>query len=78
LGGQQVVPDDVIHVIIDRIVKIIPERAFFGRRSLVSVETHDGVEKIEQGAFQGCRSLRGIKLSGVKIIDLKHSIIAQV
>jgi hypothetical protein len=66
LGGEQEVPADVTHVIIDRSVKIIPERAFYQRMNMVSVETHGGLEKIEKGAFQGCHSLRGIKLPGVK------------
>jgi hypothetical protein len=65
--GEQDVPSDVTHVIIDRSVKIIPERAFYNRQKLVSVEMHDGVEKIEEQAFQGCISLRGIKLLGVEI-----------
>jgi len=66
LGGEQEVPFDVTHVIIDRSVKIIPSRAFYQRMNMVSVETHGGLEKIEKGAFQGCHSLRGIKLPGVK------------
>jgi hypothetical protein len=64
--GQQVVPRNVTHVIIDRSVKIIPERAFSYRVHLVSVETHDGIEIIEAYAFDGCTSLRGIKLPGVR------------
>jgi len=67
--GEQEVPADVTHVLIDRSVKIIPERAFLNRQKLVSVEMHDGVEKIEEQAFQGCISLRGIKLLGVKIVE---------
>jgi hypothetical protein len=67
--GEQDVPFDVTHVRIDRSVKIIPARAFYRRANLVSVETHDGIEKIEQGAFYGCWSLRGIKLSGVREIE---------
>jgi hypothetical protein len=66
LGGEQEVPRNVTHVIIDRSVKIIPARAFSYRRKLVSVETHDGIEKIERWAFDSCTSLRGIKLPGVK------------
>ena len=46
LGGEQEVPADVTHVIIDRSVKIIPRHAFNGRTKLVSVEFHDGVEKL--------------------------------
>jgi hypothetical protein len=64
-NGEQEVPADVTHVIIDRSVKIIPREAFLHRRKLVYVEYHDGVEKIEVGDFQGCHSLRGIKLLGV-------------
>jgi hypothetical protein len=68
--GEQRVPRNVTHVIIDRSVKIIPERAFQNRRKLVSVEMHDGVEKIERWAFQGCHSLRGIKnLPGVVAVE---------
>jgi hypothetical protein len=68
LGGEQVVPNDVTHVRIDRSVKIIPELAFFRHRSLVSVETHVGIEIIGKQAFDGCFSLRGIKLPGVSEI----------
>ena len=70
-GGQLVVPADVTHVRIDQSVKIIPIEAFRGHTSLVSVETHDGIEKIEQQAFdRRCKSLRGIQLPGVKIVEL--------
>ena len=70
LGGEQEVPADVTHVRIARSVKIILRRAFFRRRQLVSVETHDGIEKVEGEAFDGCISLRGIKLPGVREIGL--------
>jgi hypothetical protein len=35
----------------------------------VSVETHDGIEIIEISAFDGCRSLRGIKLPGIRELE---------
>jgi hypothetical protein len=70
VGGEQVVPEDVTHVRIDRSVKIIPRKAFQGRRELLSVETHDDLEKIEEYAFNCCTSLRGIKLPGVRIVEL--------
>jgi hypothetical protein len=69
LGGEQVVPEDVTRVIIDRSVKIIPRRAFFRRYKLVSAEMHDGVEKIDEGAFRGCHYLRRIKFPGVREIE---------
>jgi len=69
LGGEQVVPLDVVHVIIDRSVKIIPEEAFYRRTKLISVETHEEVERIEFNAFYLCTSLRQIKLIGVREIE---------
>jgi len=69
MGGGQVVPDDVTRVRIDPSVNIIPERAFSHRKKLVSVETHDGIEKIGMATFCYCTSLRGIKLPGVKEIE---------
>eukprot|EP00984_Skeletonema_dohrnii_P031086 scaffold23162_cov72-Skeletonema_dohrnii-CCMP3373.AAC.1 len=69
LGGEQVVPDDVRRVVIDRSVNIIPARAFAGREQLVSVETHAGIEKIEEDAFSNCISLRKINLIGVREIE---------
>ena len=69
LGGDQVVPDEITHAIIDPSVKTVRRRAFANRRRLVSVIFHDGVEIVEEEAFCNCRSLRrGIKLLGVKEI----------
>ena len=66
MGGDQRVPDGVVHVIIHPSVKIILRIAFDYRQNLVSVEMHDGVEIIEIKAFANCESLRGIKLIGVR------------
>jgi len=44
--GEQEAPHNVTHVVIDRSVKIIPSEAFYCRTKLVSVEFHDGVEKL--------------------------------
>ncbi len=44
-------------------------RAFEECHRLVSVEMHDGVEIIEELAFSFCYSLRGMKLSGVRVIE---------
>mmetsp|Transcript_24402 Transcript_24402/g.38288 ORF Transcript_24402/g.38288 Transcript_24402/m.38288 type:complete len:99 (-) Transcript_24402:237-533(-) len=65
--GQEV-SDGVTHAIIDPAVRIIPSRAFWNRTKLVSVEFHDGVERIEGGAFNRCWSLRRVKLLGVREI----------
>ena len=70
LGGDQVVPDEITHAIIDPSVKIVRRRAFYRRRRLVSVIFHDGVEIIEEEAFYNCQSLSGtIKLLGVRDIE---------
>ena len=69
LGGDQEVPRNVAHVIIDRSVNIIPEGAFDERRELVSVEMREDVEKIEEFAFWNCISLRKIKLIGVREVE---------
>jgi len=67
-GGDQVVPNDVVRVKIDKSVKIIPKKAFEHRDSLIDVEFHDGIEEIGKWAFGRCILLRGVKLLGVKII----------
>eukprot|EP00985_Skeletonema_marinoi_P000883 scaffold360_cov77-Skeletonema_marinoi.AAC.8 len=71
LGGDQEVPRNVRRVVIDRFVNIIPERAFENRGELVSVETHEGIERIEMNAFDGCISLREIKLLGVREVEFE-------
>jgi hypothetical protein len=61
--------ETITHVRIHKSVKIITERAFEDCANLVSIEMHDGVEIIEGYAFFCCRSLRGIKLTGVRVIE---------
>mmetsp|Transcript_3259 Transcript_3259/g.4709 ORF Transcript_3259/g.4709 Transcript_3259/m.4709 type:complete len:308 (-) Transcript_3259:2976-3899(-) len=68
VGGE--VPQDVIHVLIDESIKIIPERAFFGRRLLETVECHDNVKQVGRNSFTHCHSLRWIKIPGVIDIDI--------
>jgi hypothetical protein len=72
MGGDQVVPDEITHAIIDPSVKIVRSWAFKYRPHLVSVIFHDGVEIVEYEAFYGCTSLRGrIKLLGVREIGVR-------
>ncbi len=68
MGGNQRVPRDVRYVRVHKSVKIITRRAFYYCYNLVSIEMHDGVEIIEDYAFCRCKSLRGIKLPGVRVI----------
>ena len=57
-NGQENVPDGVIRVKIHPFIKVIRARAFFRPTRLMSVELHDGLEVIEEQAFQGCGSVR--------------------
>eukprot|EP00577_Skeletonema_sp_RCC1716_P019975 CAMPEP_0113404096 /NCGR_PEP_ID=MMETSP0013_2-20120614/18196_1 /TAXON_ID=2843 ORGANISM="Skeletonema costatum, Strain 1716" /NCGR_SAMPLE_ID=MMETSP0013_2 /ASSEMBLY_ACC=CAM_ASM_000158 /LENGTH=312 /DNA_ID=CAMNT_0000289653 /DNA_START=440 /DNA_END=1375 /DNA_ORIENTATION=- /assembly_acc=CAM_ASM_000158 len=68
MGGEQVVPGDVTHVIIDRSVNIIPERAFY-HRELVSVKMHEGIKIIVRWSFSDCFYLRKISLLGVREVE---------
>jgi len=67
-GGE--VPQDVIHVLIDECMGSIPERAFFGRRLLETVECSVSVRRIGRNSFTHCHSLRWIKMPGVIDIDI--------
>ena len=68
LGGDQEVPMHITHAVIDPSVNIVRRGAFEGRRQLVSVIFHDGLEIVEEYAFLDCVSLREIKLLGVREI----------
>jgi len=68
MGGDQVVPNDVVRVRIDRSVNMIPTRAFYHRSRLIDVEFHDGIIIIEEDAFFYCCSLISVKLFGVREI----------
>ena len=69
-GGQQVVPQHVTHVRIDKSVDEIEDNAFLDRVHLVQVDSHDGLRKIGKWAFRGCKSLRQINnLESVVEID---------
>ncbi len=66
-GGDQEVPFDATHAIVDPSVKMITREAFYFRCFLASIDMHDGVKFITEGSFSDCASLRNIKLVGVKI-----------
>ena len=69
MGGDQRVPSGVRRARIHRSVKIVRANAFRSRLNLISVEFHDGIEIIEEWAFDWCTSLRGLmKLLGVKTV----------
>jgi acid stress-induced BolA-like protein IbaG/YrbA len=68
-GGDQEVPFDTTHAIVDPSVKMITLEAFYFRCFLASIEIHDGVKFITESSFSDCASLRNIKLVGVRLIE---------
>lgn len=70
MGGEQELPDEITHAIIDPSINIVRTGAFYNRQELVSVIFHEGVEIIEAEAFHECIQLSGrIKLLGVREIE---------
>ena len=67
--GVEEVPQDVQHVLIQSTLTI-PDRAFFGRRLLQTVQCSQQVIEIGRNSFTHCHSLRWIALPGVIDIDI--------
>ena len=59
-GAEDVVPRDVVHVIICGSVTIVPNCAFKGYQNLVRVQLQEGVKEIGAGAFRGCHELERV------------------
>ncbi|MCP4748681.1 MAG: leucine-rich repeat domain-containing protein [Desulfobacteraceae bacterium] len=68
-GGRA--PQHVTHVLIDKSVDEIEERAFAHCKRLLHVETHDGIRKVGRWAFCDCASLPRINLQSVVEIEFK-------
>ena len=66
-GGRA--PQHVTHVLIDKSIDEIEDRAFNGCQDLEQVETHDGIRKIGKEAFYRCTSLPRINLKSVVEIE---------
>jgi len=66
-GGRA--PNNITHAIIDKSVKVIDEEAFENNEILLSVETHDGIDRIGRYAFSGCESLTHLDIRSVRILD---------
>jgi len=66
-GGRA--PNNITHAIIDKSVKVIDEEAFYENENLLSVETHDGIDRIGRSAFSGCVSLTHLDIRSVRILD---------
>ena len=63
----QVIPDVATHILVQ--ARVVRARAFYEHSSIVEVICHEDVEKIEEQAFCGCRSLRRVIMPGIKIVE---------
>ena len=62
----EVIPRYVTHVLIAKALKFVCASAFRHHPNIEEVICHDGVEKIEQEAFQNCPRLLKVIMPGVK------------
>ena len=67
-AGERI-PDHVTHVLIAKALKFVRAHAFMRHPNIQEVICHDGVEKIEEFAFELCPSLRRVIMPGVKEVE---------
>ena len=65
---SEVIPGDATHIIVDKDVTVILDRAFYWHKHIVEIICHDRVERIERAAFFNCPRLRRVVMPGVKIV----------
>ena len=69
--GRERVPRYITHARIDRSLKFVPARAFYGHPNIEELICHDGVGKVEEEAFRNCPSLQRVIIPGVKEVEKK-------
>jgi len=62
MGGDMVVPQDVVRVRVHPSVTVIPERAFEERSKLEEIELCEGLLEIGEKAFRYCKALKHINI----------------
>ena len=63
MGGDMVVPQDVVRVDVHTsVTTIIPERAFQSHQKLEEIELCEGLLEIGNDAFYNCKSLKHINI----------------
>ena len=71
MGGDMVVPRDVVRAQVHPSVAVIPERAFQYQTKLEEIELCDGLIEIGNDVFLGCSSLKHVNIpSTVKTIGI--------
>ena len=63
---DEVIPSNATHILVQ--ARVILRCAFANNRKIVEVICDDKVEKIEEGAFEMCTSLRRVIMRGVRIV----------
>eukprot|EP00984_Skeletonema_dohrnii_P036518 scaffold37568_cov161-Skeletonema_dohrnii-CCMP3373.AAC.2 len=63
---KPVVPPHATRVIVDPSINVILAHSFEGNPNIIGLYCHDGIEKVECGAFRDCPSLRLIIIPDVK------------
>jgi|SaaInl74LU_5_DNA_1037368.scaffolds.fasta_scaffold36550_1 hypothetical protein len=59
------IPFHATHIFVHESVRVIRAEAFYKHRNIIEVICHDKVEKVEEGAFACCPSLRRVIMPGV-------------
>ena len=63
------IPVEATHITVGEGVTFVRAHAFRGHQNIIEVICHDGVETIEERAFDSCPSLRRVIMTGVKEIE---------
>ena len=71
MGGDMVVPDDVVRAQVHPSITVIPEKAFYKCKKLEEIDLCEGLLEIGEYAFSQCSSLKRIQVpsSVTKICD---------
>ncbi len=67
---DEYIPGHVTHIIVREDVTVVRSGAFFGHFNVIEVICHDKVERIEEDAFNHCRSLKRVIMPGVTIVKM--------
>jgi len=67
-NGREAVPRNATRVRIHESLTVIPARAFYRNPNIKELECHDRVKTVEERAFNGCTSLRIVRMPGVEVV----------
>ena len=73
MGGDMVVPDDVVRAQVHPSVTVIPERAFFCHTKLEEIELSEGLIEIGNDAFFHCKALIHVNIPSTTVKTIGSS-----